>query len=118
MNKREFSLRILRILAWQFVDSAQAGKAKRCRLIFWSMESACRAFDDCTLKLATEIVAEAINDQIAATVKKSGKPQLAALRELRALMKAPLSRREELAVLGLHFVSDADFYGLPEEGAQ
>jgi hypothetical protein len=118
MTNREFSSRLLRILAWRFVASAQAGDSKKCRLIFLSMVNACRAFEGCTIKLATGIIAEVIRDQITATAEKSSKPQLAALRELRVCLKAPPSPREEAAAQGLHFVSDADFYGYPEDGAQ
>lgn len=118
MSEHEFFLSLSRILAQWFVDSAQTDNSKKCKLIFWSMVSACRAFEDSTIKLATEIVAEVIRDQITAAAAKSGKAQVLPGRMLRVCLKAPPSPREEAAARGLRFVSDAEFYGRSEDGAQ
>lgn len=114
MSKREFSLRLLRILARQFVVGAQEGNSKKCRLIFYSMLNACRAFEDCTVKVAQEIVAEVVKDQI----EKTATQRLAPMKMLKACLKEPMSWKKEVEALGMHLVSDADFYGYAEEGAQ
>lgn len=117
MSKSRFSDRMLPIMAHQFVSAAQAGNTKQCWLIFHSMVHLCRAFGDCTVKLAKEAVAETINDQIAVLAAKAAKPLVAPMRELKVCLKAPMSSVEEMVATGHTLVSLDDFNGEAGEGA-